>query len=178
MQQIVTENGEQSVCYKRRLLLQEDHLPVRGRARGKGAYRPPAHMGESKLTATQQLPLQLLCHCSVCKRLSGSLFALHYPIPPTNFTLTSGQPRTHKFTHPVGLGIEAAFCGDCGTWLYKQVGGGPLEGCYLVQAGTTDLEPGLEAKGYWTGAPAVELWVTERAPWLAPVEGAEQRPGF
>ena len=123
-------------------------------------------------------PAQALCHCSVCKRLSGSLFALHYPIPPTNFILTSGQPKTHKFTHPAGMNIEAAFCGDCGTWLYKQVEGGPFEGFYLVQAGTTDLEPGLEAKGYWTGAPAVELWVTERAPWLAPIEGTEQRPGF
>ena len=170
----MTKNGEQPVYHKRRLLLQEDHLPVRRRASGKGAYHPP------RLTKTIQYspPPQLLCHCSACKHLSSSLFALHYPIPAPNFTLTSGQPKTHKFTHPTGLGIQAAFCGDCGTWLYKQVESGPLEGCYLVQAGTTDLEPGLEAKGYWTGAPAVELWVTERAPWLRPVEGAEQRDGF
>ncbi len=134
--------------------------------------------GSQKQSNTHHPPPQLLCHCSACKHLSSSLFALHYPIPAPNFTLTSGQPKTHKFTHPTGLGIQAAFCGDCGTWLYKQVESGPLEGCYLVQAGTTDLEPGLEAKGYWTGAPAVELWVTERAPWLRPVEGAEQRDGF
>ena len=174
--QPVTKGG----CFCRKITYQFEGEPV---TKVRTMNHPPrltrGPRGESKLTATQQSPLpQALCHCSVCKRLSGSLFALHYPIPPTNFTLTSGQPRTHKFTHPAGMGIEAAFCGDCGTWLYKQVEGGPLEGFYLVQAGTTDLEPGLEAKGYWTGVPAVELWVTERAPWLAPIEGAEQRPGF
>jgi len=121
---------------------------------------------------------QAVCHCSVCKRLTGSLFSLSYPIPTTNFTLTAGKPKTHKFTHPAGMGIEAGFCGDCGTWVYKHVETEAFKGFYFVQAGTTDLEPGMEAKGYWTGSPAAELWVTERAPWLAPIEGAEQNPGF
>jgi len=172
-------NGKQPVRDQGQLLLQADHLPVRGRARDEGAQDPATLGGPPCLTATHTRPLdQLLCHCSACKRLSGSLFALHYPIPPTNFAITSGQPKTHKFVHPAGPPVEAAFCGNCGTWLYKQVEANPFEGFYLVQAGTTDLEPGSEANGYWTAAPEVELWVTERAPWLAPVEGAEQRPGL
>lgn len=74
--------------------------------------------------------------------------------------------------------MEIFLCGDCGTWVYKQCHVEPFEGFYFVQAGTTDLEPGKEAAGYWSESPIVELWVTERAPWLGSIEGAEQRPGF
>ncbi|KAK5659437.1 hypothetical protein OQA88_638 [Cercophora sp. LCS_1] len=120
----------------------------------------------------------ILCHCSVCKRLTSSLFALHYPIAQSNFSITSGQPKTHNFTHPAGMDIEAAFCDQCGTLLYKRVEAEPFRRSYLVQAGTTELKPGLEAKGLWVEAPKTELWVSQRAPWLAPVEGAEQKPEF
>ncbi len=76
------------------------------------------------------------------------------------------------------MGVEAAFCDRCGTWLYKRVDADPFRHWYLVQAGTTDLEPGLEAKGLWSEAPKIELWVSHRAPWLAPVAGAEQKSEF
>lgn len=103
---------------------------------------------------------------------------MHYPIGPGKFAVTAGEPKVHNFKHPTGVVTAASFCGDCGTWLYKQVEADPWRGFHFVQAGTTDLQAGLEAKGYWTGTPAVELWVSERAPWLAPVTGAEQKPQF
>jgi hypothetical protein len=120
----------------------------------------------------------MLCHCSDCKRLTGSVFAMHYPIGPGNFTITAGEPKVYNFKHPTGVVTAASFCGDCGTWLYKQVETDQWHGFYFVQAGTTDLEPGMEAQGYWTGKPVVELWVSERPAWLAPVEGAEQKAQF
>jgi hypothetical protein len=85
-----------------------------------------------------------------------------------------------KFTHPAGIGIEAAFCDRCGTWLYKRVEAEPFKRWYLVQAGTTGTgaEAGPEVKVLWTEAPKIELWVSQRAPWLGAVEGAEQKVEF
>ena len=120
----------------------------------------------------------MVCHCNECKRLGGSVFAVHYPVAPGAFKLTSGEPKTHSFKHRAGIGITAAFCGDCGSWLYKQAEADPWHGFFLVEAGTTDVEPGQEAQGYWTNPPAVELWVSERAPWLGSVQGADQRAQF
>jgi hypothetical protein len=126
----------------------------------------------------------MLCHCSVCKRLTGSVFAMHYPVAGNQFAITSAaRPKVHAFTHPTGLPLVASFCPDCGTWLYKQVEAeaAPMYGFFLVQAGTTDLPPGATeaAEGHWAKrTPAVEIWVSERAPWLAPVDGAEQKAQF
>ena len=121
----------------------------------------------------------MLCHCGDCKRLSGSMFAMHYPIPGANFTITAGEPKVHNFKHPTGVVTAASFCPDCGTWLFKKVEADPYRDYFLVQAGTTDLEPGMEAEGYWTRTkPVVELWISHRAAWLAPVEGAEQKMQF
>lgn len=44
-------------------------------------------------TYTDTPPTTALCHCSVCKQLSGSLFALHYPIHPDKFSITAGEPK-------------------------------------------------------------------------------------
>ena len=82
-----------------------------------------------------------------------------------------------KFTHPVGMGIEAAFCDQCGTWLYKRVDADPFRDWYLVQAGTTGTDKS-NMKARWTEAPKLELWVSERAPWLVPIAGAEQKAEF
>ncbi|KAK3387345.1 hypothetical protein B0H63DRAFT_448197 [Podospora didyma] len=60
------------------------------------------------------------------------------PVAPEKFRITSsGQPKIYQFTHPAGFTTDAAFCGDCGTWLYKQVEADPWRGYYFVQAGTT-----------------------------------------
>ncbi|KAH8878539.1 hypothetical protein GQ53DRAFT_707131 [Thozetella sp. PMI_491] len=121
---------------------------------------------------------KMICHCGDCKKIGSGVFALHYPIAPDKFSIIQGQPKVHKFKHFAGLPIQAAFCGDCGTWLYKQVEADPWNGFYLVQAGTTAYEPSQGAQGYWAGSPVVEIWVSQRAPWLQPVPGAEQRPEF
>lgn len=122
----------------------------------------------------------MLCHCSDCKRLTGSVFAMHYPVGPGKFAITSAaQPKVHGFKHPTGVVTASSFCPDCGTWLFKQVEAAPWQGFYFVQAGIVDLEPGLEARGLWAKTtPLVKIWVSERAPWLAPVQGAEQRAQF
>ena len=110
--------------------------------------------------------------------MGSSLFAMHLHTAPDKFRIKSGEPKIHSFQHPSGLDMKGAFCGDCGTWLYKQVEVDPWRGFYLVQAGTTDLEPGKEAQGFWADPPVVELWVSERAPWLQPIKGAEQKAQF
>jgi hypothetical protein len=106
------------------------------------------------------------------------MFAMHYPVPAEAFTITKGSPKVNDIKHPTGLEMKAAFCPDCGTWLFKQADADPFKGWFLVQAGTTDVEPDKEASGYWVGAPEVELWVSQRAPWLGPVKGAEQKSEF
>jgi len=114
-----------------------------------------SHKHLHPLPFTNSIKKKAICHCKVCKKLSSSLFALHYPIPPSNFSITpttsttgeeSGDStsrenqhlKTHKFHHPdaPSMAIEAAFCDSCGTWLYKKVDAEPFAGWFLVQGGT------------------------------------------
>jgi hypothetical protein len=95
------------------------------------------------------------CHCTDCRKESGSVFATYGQWPVEAFEL-SGELALYE-----GRG----FCARCGSRLLNP----PLPGGDLVEIrlGSLDEAP-FELK------PEAEIWIKRRESWLAPVEGAGQ----
>jgi len=95
------------------------------------------------------------CHCTDCRKESGSAFTIYGQWPVEALEL-SGEIATYD-----GRG----FCPRCGSRVLDP----PAPGDDLVEIriGTLDEAPfGLK--------PEAEVWIKRREPWLPPVEGASQ----
>ena len=95
------------------------------------------------------------CHCTDCRKESGSAFTIYGQWPVDALELT-GEIATYE-----GRG----FCPRCGSRVLDP----PAPGDDLVEIriGTLDDAPfGLK--------PEAEVWIKRREPWLPPVDGASQ----
>jgi hypothetical protein len=76
-------------------------------------------------------PIQL-CHCSQCRRASGTAFAANMPIREENFRVVAGEDRMKRYESSPGK--ARLFCAGCGSQLISRSGGAP--GWVRVRAGT------------------------------------------
>jgi hypothetical protein len=95
------------------------------------------------------------CHCTDCRRESGSAFTVYAQWPVEQFEV-SGEIVTYN-----GRG----FCPRCGSRLLNPAE--PGDSLVEVRIGTLDDAP-FDLK------PDAEIWVKRREPWISPVEGAAQ----
>ncbi|VUC21377.1 unnamed protein product [Clonostachys rosea] len=120
---------------------------------------------------------KVICHCTDCRKISGSTYGADLLIPADRLIVTTGEPRLYEKTADSGRTLTSRFCGDCGTTLYRACDEDPsaFGGAVIVKLGVLDDEPGTvldDAK------PTAELFVGQRVGWVAPVQGAEQRVGM
>ncbi len=54
------------------------------------------------------------CHCSVCRKLSGTGHCSMLAVPSDSVTF-SGAPRYHQYTADSGNEVKRGFCCDCGS---------------------------------------------------------------
>ena len=95
------------------------------------------------------------CHCTDCRKESGSAFTIYGQWPVEALEL-SGEIATYE-----GRG----FCPRCGSRVLDPPA--PSDELVEIRIGTLDEAPfGLK--------PEAEVWIKRREPWLAPVEGASQ----
>lgn len=91
-----------------------------------------------------------LCHCTTCRKLTGSSFSATANWPSARFTMT-GELRTYE---------NRQFCPICGSRLFF-----PFEGGIEVFLGTLDEAP-------YNIEPMLEVWTIRREHWLPHVSGA------
>jgi hypothetical protein len=60
------------------------------------------------------------CHCSRCRKISGSAFSANAVIAPAQFRVTHGEELLASFTD--GSGVSRAFCARCGSHLVVSQG--------------------------------------------------------
>jgi hypothetical protein len=60
------------------------------------------------------------CHCSRCRKISGSAFSANAVIAPAQFRITQGKELLASFTD--GNGVSRAFCSRCGSHLVVSQG--------------------------------------------------------
>jgi hypothetical protein len=74
--------------------------------------------GEVRYELAGELGPIVFCHCSQCRRASGSAFATNAPIQSSELTFVAGQGRIKEFESSPGK--FRAFCGTCGSPLYSR----------------------------------------------------------
>src|SRR5262245_55145748 len=95
------------------------------------------------------------CHCTDCRKESGSAYTIYAHWPVDRFELTGEI-----------VGYEGrGFCPRCGSRLLDPPG--PDDDLVEIRLGTLDDAPfGLK--------PETEVWIKRREPWVPPVDGAAQ----
>lgn len=92
------------------------------------------------------------CHCSQCRRATGSAFKPFAGIERTKLTVTRGQADLMTFGDETGHDMH---CRKCGSLLYSVV----RDGAYVhVTMGTLVDEPGIR--------PTEHIFVGSKAPWF------------
>lgn len=94
------------------------------------------------------------CHCSRCRKSSGSAYRASLLAKVEQFAWSRGEEHVRRFELPGAKYFCTGFCGRCGSslpWLSR-------DGSYvLVPAGTLDDDPGVR--------PDRNICWESRAPW-------------
>ncbi len=94
------------------------------------------------------------CHCSRCRKFTGSAHAANIIIDPKQFEWLGGEELVGRYEHPEAKHYATSFCKRCGSslpWLAKS--GRSM----VIPAGTLDDDPGIR--------PAQNIYWQDRAPW-------------
>ena len=103
--------------------------------------------------AVDDEPLRVgICHCTDCRRESGSAFTF-YAVWPAHRFACSGATSEFRGQH---------FCPRCGSRLFSADGR------------EAEIKLGILSEAPTGLVPSYELWVKHREPWLRPIAGAEQ----
>ena len=94
------------------------------------------------------------CHCSRCRKFTGTAFASNLLVSPDQFRWISGSDAVGRFEHPDAKYFATSFCTQCGSslpWL------GKTGKAVVVPAGTLDGDPGIR--------PSQNIFCASRAAW-------------
>ena len=94
------------------------------------------------------------CHCSRCRKFTGSGHATNIIIDPKQFEWLSGEDQVGRFETPDAKYHATGFCKQCGSslpWL-TQPGN-----AMVIPAGTLDEDPEIR--------PIQNIFWSSRAPW-------------
>lgn len=117
-----------------------------------------------RVTAT---PAQFyFCHCSQCRKITGSAFAANVLCPDGELEWLQGEGHVRRFDLP-GRAFTKVFCEQCGSGLPWRGASG--SGLYMP-AGSLDADPPL--------APGEHIFWAEHADWLAMYDDLPRTSGF
>jgi len=100
----------------------------------------------------KKVPLIVLCHCSLCRKASGSAFEAGAIVATSDFSLSSGHDLIQSYES--SSGTQRCFCRVCGSRVPSRSADGKL---YFVPAGLLDDDPAVK--------PALHQFVASKAPW-------------
>jgi hypothetical protein len=103
------------------------------------------------------------CHCSRCRRFTGSAHAANVFVGPDAFEWTAGGDSVGSFHLDAEPGFPTGFCRTCGSSMPAKSSTGRY---WVVPAGTLDGDPGLR--------PARNIFWGSRAPWFTCVSELER----
>jgi hypothetical protein len=94
------------------------------------------------------------CHCSRCRKATGSAFAANAYVAPEAFRWTQGETSVVRFDLPEARSFSTSFCGQCGSPVPHSTRTGRE---IIIPAGSLDGDP--QAK------PSTNLHLESRAAW-------------
>ena len=99
------------------------------------------------------------CHCSRCRKFTGSAHASNIIVDPKQFEWLDGEDMVGRFEHPEAKHFATCFCTRCGSSLpWKAKSGRAV----IIPAGTLDQDPGIR--------PTQNIFWQDRADWREEVD--------
>ena len=95
------------------------------------------------------------CHCSRCRKATGSAHSANAAVAPDAFAWTRGAEAVVRYDLPTAKSFANAFCRTCGSSLPHPTRSGRE---VIIPAGTLDDDPGV--------APTEHVHWASRAAWL------------
>lgn len=108
--------------------------------------------GKVKIQIPDKFDMVGNCHCSECRKFSGSAFASAAAVDFDDFKVTQGEEFISYY--PKTEDTDLGFCSHCGSSLFSKKS--PIQK-YLVRMGILDDAP--------TQHPAFHIFVGSKAPW-------------
>lgn len=122
--------------------------------------------GQVRYECSAEPLMTLVCHCTHCRKQSGSAFSMNIGVPGDSVTITGDPLRTYGDTGASGEPVLRRFCGNCGSPILSEVKA--ADGLFFIKAGTLD-DPG------WV-APGAEIWCESKLVWSDLDEGLPEMP--
>lgn len=94
------------------------------------------------------------CHCSRCRKFTGSAHAANVFVAPGNLQWIQGEDSVGKFMLEAEPAFPTAFCQRCGSSMPSMSSTGKF---WVVPAGGLEGDPGIE--------PRRSIFWGSRAPW-------------
>jgi len=94
------------------------------------------------------------CHCSRCRKFTGSAFASNLMVSPNEFSWVNGEDYVCRFELDGAKDFATSFCKNCGSslpWLAKS------SKIVVIPAGTLDGDPEIR--------PTQNIYCSSRAIW-------------
>lgn len=110
--------------------------------------------GEVRYEISGNVGIFQYCHCSRCRKFTGSVHSANLLVRPEQFRWLSGEERVGRFEPPCTRHFTTAFCRQCGSSLPWHAKTGKA---VVVPAGTLDGHPGIE--------PMQNIFCASRASW-------------
>ena len=104
------------------------------------------------------------CHCTSCRKASGSAHAANAPVDKSNFQLVSGMDTLREFESSPGK--FRAFCSRCGSPIYAYVAAS--RDILRIRLGSLDTA--------FVKQPRAHTFVSDKAPWEPIEDGLPQFP--
>ncbi|KAF8069260.1 Mss4-like protein [Lyophyllum atratum] len=119
--------------------------------------------GQTQITVGSTHEDQILCHCTDCKRTSGSAFSTNI-LAPQNMVTITGPTKTFDMKAASGNTVTRIFCGNCGSAIsHKSAVFGEAQ---AIQTGNFDAFAEIPI--------STELFVKDRWSGLDPIRNAGQ----
>lgn len=88
------------------------------------------------------------CHCSRCRKASGSAYAANLLVPRSQFEWLKGEACIRRFDLPQAQRFSVWFCSDCGSRVPHSI---RTRDDMLVPAGMLDTDPQMRPQNniFW-----------------------------
>lgn len=109
--------------------------------------------GEVQFSVAGSMGQVRYCHCSQCRRVSGSAFTANAKVRAESWKIESGQSLIKEFEHKPG--IHRAFCSRCGSPVFARLDSDRLH--IRVRLGSFEYAEDVDVTGH--------VWVSSKANW-------------
>ncbi|KAF2714059.1 DUF636 domain protein [Pleomassaria siparia CBS 279.74] len=124
--------------------------------------------GAIRIRSSGEIKNRVICHCSDCRKITGSTYSTNIVVDADGFSVTKGTPKEYSKKADSGETVTSHFCGDCGSTLWRTTK--TFGNTKVIRVGVMDGTSAIE-----DAKPAVELFVSERISWVPGIDGAGQK---